>query len=169
VTKTTIKATWEGDGFKPLPRFAKVADATYTVGEIYVIEAHPERSMASHKHYFARLQELWENLPEALSTLYPTTHILREHALIATGFCNSTSEVFSTNVDALRAAALMRGGEQYKVVTVEKRAVIVHTAMSQAVLMMDPDRFQRSKQRVLEYVEALVSIPAGERQQEGAA
>jgi hypothetical protein len=157
-----IKAKWEGDVFRPLPRFASLADQNYTVGEIYVLDAQSERSKASHRHYFARLKELWQNLPEELATLYPTVDILRAHALIQAGYNNSIAETFETAGDALKVAAFLRKNE-YCLVVVKKRVVIVYTAKSQAELQMDPDTFQKSKNAVLEFAEALVATPVTER------
>jgi hypothetical protein len=60
-----ILMTWDGETMTPLNRtWAGRADKQFVVGETYFVEAMHERSMASHRQYFASLNEAWRNLPE---------------------------------------------------------------------------------------------------------
>ena len=58
---------WEGDAFRPLRRHAKDCDARFVIGERYRIDVVEQRSEASHRSFFASVNEAWLNLPEDIA------------------------------------------------------------------------------------------------------
>jgi hypothetical protein len=95
-----IPFTWDGDAMVPLARFAKLADKQFVVGLTYPLAVQEERSGISHKHYFARVHDLWLNLPDAIATEWATSDMLRKHALIMTGWHKERRVALSSPAEA---------------------------------------------------------------------
>lgn len=145
---------WDGDVMRPLnPR---VANRQYAVGEVYRLEHREDRSAASHAHYFAMLNEAWQNLPERLSAQFPDPERLRKYALCMTGWRDERSIVCSSRAEARRLAAFIMPMDDYAIVSVNEAAVVVWTAKSQSVRAMGKAAFQKSKDDVLGYVSSLI-------------
>ena len=51
----------------PLPRFRKLCDELYTVGEQYPLVPMMARNMNQHRAYFASLNDIFDNLAEELT------------------------------------------------------------------------------------------------------
>lgn len=149
---------WGGDAMTPLSRFAKVADKQFVVGERYRMKAVEERSLISHRHYFAQLHEDWLNLPEDISADFPTQEHLRKWALIKSGYANKRSVVCDSKSEALRVAGFVEPMDCYAVVTVEGSVVTVYTAQSQSIKSMGKEKFQKSKTDVLDFVSAMIGV-----------
>lgn len=64
---TPIPFAWDGFAMVPLASFRKRADAQFVIGERYILVEQNERSMRSHRHYFASVHEGWLNLPEHMA------------------------------------------------------------------------------------------------------
>lgn len=151
---------WDGEVMKPWPRFHNVVNAEYVVGQSYPLVTVEHRSQASHNHYFARLTDLWANLPERIAVQFPSEDHLRAHALCMTGYRNERQFVCSSNAEALRLAAFLRPVNEYAIISVAGHAVVEWTAQSQSKKAMGKDRFQKSKDDVLNYVEDLIGVKA---------
>lgn len=162
MTSPAIVYSWDGDGMVPLQRFAKIADKQFVVGEQYRMEAVEERSLISHRHYFASLHEDWLNLPEDISDDFPTQEHLRKWALIKCGYANKRSVVCDSKSEALRVAGFVEPMDCYAVVTVEGSVVTVYSAQSQSVKSMGKDNFQKSKTDVLDFVSAMIGVKPSE-------
>lgn len=158
---TPIPCTWDGEAMRPLARFAKRCDQEFVVGECYAVSVEHERSQASHRQYFAALNDAWLNLPET-DERFPTSEHLRKWALIQCGFCDERSAVFQSAEDARKAAALIAPADDYAVVVHSGPVVKVYTAKSQSVRAMGKDDFQKSKQAVLELVSNLSGTGAAD-------
>lgn len=143
---------WQGDGFAPLPRHAKECDARYVVGAVYALEEIQERSAASHKQFFAAVNEGWKNLPDEAAERFPTPDALRKFALIKTGYRDERSIQCASRPEALRVAAFIRPMDEFAVVTVTGATVTVFTAKSQSMKAMGKVEFQHSKTSVLDYI-----------------
>ena len=153
---TVLPFTWEGDCFVPLKRFAAAADKQYVVGQEYILQARELRSLASHNHTFAALTDMWANLPEELTEMFPTPEHLRKHALIMTGWRNERHFAASTPEEALKFAAFLRPADEYALVTTKDNVVVEWTAKSMSYASMDRKTFQRAKDDVLGFVENLI-------------
>ncbi len=153
---------WDGEVMRPWPRFHNVVNAEYVVGQSYPLVTVEGRSLASHNHYFARLTDLWETLPERTAVQFPSVDHLRAHALCMTGHRNERQFVCASNAEALRLAAFLRPVNEYAIISVNECAVVEWTAQSQSRKAMGKDRFQKSKDDVLAFAEELVGVKATE-------
>lgn len=161
--------TWEGDGFRPLPRFAKQCDAEFAIGERYSLQEIEERSAASHAHYFAAINDGWASLPEHYGDRFPTPEHLRKWCLIKAGYSDSQTFAASSKAEALRLAAFIRPIDEFSVVTVTEATVTRFTAKSQSNKAMGKAEFQASKTRVLEIIAGMIGVDRRELPKEAAA
>lgn len=152
-----------------VPLRPKLADRDFTIGEAYHLEVVEERSAKSHRHYFASLNEAWQNLPDTALERLPTSEHLRKFALIKTGYHDSKSIVASSKAEAQRLAAFVRPAEEFVIITVEGATVTVFTAKSQSQKAMGKEMFQASKDAVLSYVSDLIGVDRQELEHSRAA
>lgn len=151
-------ATWDGEAFAPLPRYAKECDAAFVIGERYRVEFIEERSAKSHRQYFASLKEGFDNLPEEIADRYLSVEHLRKAALCATGFCNEMQIACASKAEALRTVATIKALDSYAICAVRDSVVFVRTAHSQSTRAMGREKFEASKQAVLSYVAGLIGV-----------
>ena len=155
--------TWNGEAM--LPYHAKQADKYFTIGERYLLVEAKQRSANSHSHYFAALNDAWENLPEQMIDNFPTIEHLRKFALIRTGYHDSQSIVCANKAEAQRVAAFVKNAEDFAVTVVTEATVTRYTAKSQSRKAMGNEDFQKSKQAVLDYVATLIGSNTAELSQ----
>ncbi len=153
---------WSGEAMTPLPRFAKDADRRFVVGMRYVLDEIQERSAATHRHYFASVNEGWSNLPEAIADRFPTAESLRKFCLIKAGFHNHRSIVASSKAEARRIASFIKPMDEFAVVTVSECVIHVYTAMSQSHRAMGKQEFARSKEAVLAIIDDMLGVKPGD-------
>lgn len=132
------------------PRYPKIADKHYVIGETYALMPYEGRSEASHRHFFACVKSAWDNLPEALALQYPTPEVLRKKALIQAGFANSHTFTCASKAEALRLVAFLTPVDEFAVITTAGTTVTRWTARSQSMRAMGKEDFQKSKDAVLE-------------------
>lgn len=149
---------WDGEAMQPEHRFAPLCDRQYVVGERYTLIPHEERSDASHRQYFAEVNEVWKNLPDELAQRFPTPEHLRKWCLIRCGYADSRSVVCASDTEAERIAAFLRPMDAYAVIVPNGPVVTVYTAQSQAKAAMNKQKFQQSKHDVLEFLAELIRI-----------
>lgn len=154
-----IAFRWDGEAMLPAaPAFARRADKQYTVGETYVLLPHQPRSTQSHNHYFAALADAWENLPEEHAEQFPTPEHLRKRALIDCGYFNEEAIDCGSNSVAIRVASHVRKQDDFALIYVRDRFVIIRTAKSQSLKAMGRAAFQKSKQDVLDLIASMVGV-----------
>lgn len=141
---------------KMVPRSKAQADRHYVEGETYALEEYNARSINSHNHFFASLTDAWTNLPEALADTYPSIEHFRKRLLIQAGFCDEQKTVFSTEKDAIKAAAIAWQRDDYCVADVQGNVLTIWTAKSQSMRAMGRADFQKSKSAVLELAASLI-------------
>jgi hypothetical protein len=159
---------WDGECFKPIPRHAKEADKRFVIGEHYALDHIEERSLKSHRQYFASIRECWLNLPNHIAATFTTAEHLRKHALIRTGFFDKRSIQAANKTEALRLAAFIRPMDEYAIVTVSGSLVECFTAKSQSHRAMPKGEFQASKTAVLEWIAALIDVAPAALEKAGA-
>lgn len=160
-TPPPIPMQWDGEHFAPAsPRWAALCDQHFVVGQVYPLEVREERSPASHRGYFAAINEAHQNLSEEQTARWPTPDHLRRFALIKTGYADERSVVCPTEAVARRMAAFMRPLDSYAVIECAGCVVRAWTAKSQSMRAMDKATFQRSKTAVLEYAASLIGTTA---------
>ena len=160
MTSLPIMAEWDGEGFRPLPRFRKQCDAEFVVGERYRLETVEERSAASHRAYFATVNEAWANLPEDQADRFPTPTHLRKFALIKCGFADERQIVCRSAAEAVRLSAFIAPMDAYALVVARGPVVTVWCAKSQSLRAMNKDEFLRSQNAVREFIAAMIGVPA---------
>lgn len=151
---------WDGEAMIPLRRFHNIANAEFTVGERYRMEAQEQRSLVSHAHYFATLNDIWLSLPERYGDAIPSVEHMRKWALIRTGYRDERSIVCASKAEAKRIAAFVKPMDDFAIVVVNEATVSVFTAKSQSMKAMGGKEFQRSKEAVLEYCQAMLEPDA---------
>lgn len=162
MTGAPIQFRWDGEAMHPASQFwAKKADQEFVVGEVYKLVEHHDRSGASHNHYFAAVQNGFDNLPDQMRGEYPTSEHLRKKALIRTGYRDERDIVLPTKADAERVAAFMRPMDEYAIVVPVNCVVRVWTAKTQKKSAMDAKEFQKSKQAVLDFIDDLLGVEPG--------
>lgn len=149
---------WAGGVMTPVRRFANECDRHFVVGERYILAAQEERSAASHRQYFASLNDIWMSLPDDQAERFPTMTTLRKFALIKCGYANSRQYVAASKAEALRVAAFMNTTAEYSIIVVNCAVVTEWTAMSQNMRTMDKVQFQESKTAVLDYCAGLIGV-----------
>lgn len=154
---------YEGEGeFKPATDYwGRRADQSYVVGEVYRLVAHEDRSQASHNHYFASLQNGFDNLPDAMRDQFPTVEHMRKKLLIRAGYADERSIVCASKAEAQRMAAFIRPIDEYAIVSVREAVVRVFTAQSQNMRAMGAKAFQESKQAVLDQLDDMLGVDRG--------
>lgn len=164
MTTIPLLFRYEGEGeFRPAaPYWGQRADKSYVVGEVYRLVTHEERSQASHNHYFATIQNGFDNLPDAMRDQFPTAEHLRKKLLIRAGYADERSIVCASKAEARRMAAFIRPIDEYAVVSASECVVRVFTAQSQSKTAMGAKRFQESKQAVLDQLDDLLGVERGD-------
>lgn len=156
--------TWNGDAMEPLPRFTKLCNQTFAVGETYPLVVQETRSQQTHNHFFASVHEAWSNLPENIAEQFPTADHLRKYALIKAGYRDERSIVVRSAAEAQQLAAFIKPMDDYAIVTATAAMVTVYTAKSQSMRAMGGKEFQASKQAVLDVIAGLIGVSADELQ-----
>ncbi len=145
---------WDGEAM--IPRSPRLADKHYVVGEFYRMVPHEDRSMRSHRYYFASVNEAWKNLPEHLAERFPTAEHLRKYALIRAGYRDERSIAAASKAEAQRVAAFIKPMDEYAIVRVSEAVVTVYTAKSQSMRAMGKKAFGESKEAVLDILSAMI-------------
>lgn len=156
-----ILMTWTGNSLVPVgDRWAQSASKQLTAGERYLVKEANQRSGRSHNHYFACINHAWQNLPESMAHLphCNSAEHLRKFALIACGFRNVEHHLCSSKEEAERWALRIRPLDEFAIVHVDGNSVVRMTAESQSKKDMGPDRFQDSKQKVMEYLADQIGV-----------
>lgn len=154
----TAMFTWTGEAMLPMPRHLAECQSRYKVGARYRLGEVEPRSRASHNHYFASIEEAWNNLPEAMAGRWPTPDHLRKWALVQAGYRDERTYLAPSKADALRLASFITPMDSYAVIAPIGKVVHVMTAWSQREAAMGKKVFQESKQQVLDIVWALVGM-----------
>src|SRR5262245_10190395 len=152
-------ARWNGEALVPCKGHAMQCAAELVTGRVYRLALVEERSMQSHRHYFAAITEAWRNMSDAMINLFPTPEHLRKYALIKSGYCDVQTVAAGTSVAARQLAKFLRRVDDYLLVVVNGRMVTVYRAKSQSVRAMGRADFQKSKDAVLEVVSSLIDVP----------
>ncbi len=161
MSEQPLLLTWTGEELRPAsPWWVKKANEQLIVGERYLVETLHERSAASHRHYFAAINEAFQNLPDEMRERFATSEALRKYALIKAGFRDERSVVCQSYAEALRIAAFVRPLDDHAIVSVSGATVVVLTAKSQSFRAMGKRDFQRSKDEVLRVIAELVGVSA---------
>lgn len=151
-----IPFQWDGEAMVPKSGFQAKCDGQYVVGEVYTLAPHESRSQRSHNHYFACVNEAWLNLPETVAGQFPTSEHLRKFALCMTGYCTTKLTVAANNSEAAGLVALINSMSNFAIVSLDGCNVTTLLPDSQSLKAMGKERFQQSKDDVLDYLSAMI-------------
>jgi hypothetical protein len=154
-----LPMVWTEDGvFKPLERYNKRADQQYAVGEVYHVTIEEERSVVSHRSYFAELKRIHDNLPDHLAQEFPSVESFRKRALIRTGYFTMRHVPCSSERQAAMVASMLGDIDEYALIEVRGTVVQMYRAKSQSVQNMKKEEFEDSKRKVLELGARLIGV-----------
>jgi hypothetical protein len=154
-----IPCIWTGAVYQPLnARFVAKAAEAHGAGEVVTLAPVEDRSAASHRQYFASINEAWQNLPDDLAERYPTADHLRKAALIRAGYRDERTFACNSRKEAIRLAAFLRPIDDYALVTLSGTVVVVYTAKSQSMRAMGKATFEKSKDDVLNALAAMIGV-----------
>ena len=171
----------------PRPRYAAQAAHQFLLGEEYVLDEVDERSMASHKQYFAALKSGYDNLPENVGfrtkadgsfvldgsgnriPRWRTPEHYRKWLLIECGFYDEREIEEETKFGATRLAKALPAllawiwpDEAYVRIFIRDTKVVVQRAKSQSLRAMKTKKaFEESKKAVLDLNDSLTGVEPG--------
>lgn len=159
---TPLRYMGEGE-FKATSAYhARALDKALVVGEVLTWEQIEVRSLESHKHFFAAVHDAWLNLPETISTEFPSSEHLRKFCLIKAGFCTVTKIACMTNREAVKLITSVSEMDGFAVCEVAGNIATVYRAHSQSMKAMGQKKFQESKTAVLEILSAMIGAEVRE-------
>lgn len=153
-----IPMMFDGEAFRPLPNFLRLARQHYGEGEIVSMLRHEERSSATHRHFFSCVNDAWHSLPEALAESFSSADALRKFALIQTGHRDVSTTVCMFKTEAHRLAATMQQADDYAVIVVDGKLVTRMTAKSMDMKSMNKAEFARAKEDVLAFLADMIGV-----------
>ena len=163
--RAPIECHWDNDGqvFRPTsPYQARRAAKDYGDGEVVRLVELPERSTASHQHFFASVEDAHASLPPLMAERFPSPEHLRKYALVKSGHCYSDSMVCSSHAEAARIASFVRARDEFSLVTVSKNVVTRYVPKSQSYRSMGKEEFAKSKDDVLRVIAELLDVSKSE-------
>ena len=106
---------WDGKVFHPIGNDARRrAKTLLTTGDRYVATFNLQRSERSHHHYFAALEELFNNLPEGIANEFFKREHFRKRGLIETGWRNEEQYLMGSERDAMTMASVSTQSERLR-------------------------------------------------------
>jgi hypothetical protein len=120
------------------------------------------RSEKSHDHFFARVADCWETLPDNLKERFPNAEHLRKWALVKSGYCNEITFVMDYPDSLPSVVRLVRHLDPYAVIVPRSDVVSVYTAKSQSKKDMGAKDFQESKDAVFRVISELLGTDVSE-------
>ena len=127
-----------------------------------VLKDKKARSRKSHDHFFARVAECWDTMPDETKERFPSAEHLRKWCLVKSGYCAVRHFVMGSEKDAKTLARAVRYSDSYAVVVVTIDMVSVYTAKSQSVPAMGAKDFQESKDAVFRVISELLGTDVSE-------
>lgn len=157
-----LRVMWKGGVFLPENRMIRSCEREFGEGEIITFERNEDRDMNSHRHYFASIKMVWDNLPEEKISDFPTPEHLRKKLLILAGWADEKTLVCDSAQEAAVVAAFIAPIDDFSIVTVKGNVVVRYSAKSQSVAAMGRDVFQQSKWAVLNLAADLIGVSSSE-------
>lgn len=135
-------------------------------GETVMVSIERARSPQSHRHQFAWIKDAWASLPEHLQDMpwAETPETLRKHALVATGYHQTTIVDCGGVATAQRIKGVLLAAETkahgYAIAQVRGPVLTVWTPESQSLRAMGRERFQASKTAIMDWIAAQLGVTA---------
>lgn len=151
-----IVCRWIDGVFRPLPPFQKQAERQFVDGENYWVEPMSDRSMESHRHYFACLKTAFDNLPEKYGRRWRTIEEFRHWALIQSGWCTTRTALCKSDDEVHRRVNEELRYNPDAEIVIDHHTVTIRSAVSQARKALGKRKFEQSKQDVLAVVSKVI-------------
>lgn len=157
----------------PNKRWAKIAAKQFREGEEHPMVVLEPRTRASHSHFFAVLNEGFQQLPEDIAPRFPTPEHLRHWLLIEAGWCTEAEyDASDWGIKSEREfgkwsqnmAVILRKNSPFCRIYPSYPKLIVRDAMSQSAGAMDSHTFEASKRAVLDMLSGLIGVRTSELQ-----
>lgn len=146
----------------PLVRYGNVAGRQFTEGEEYPLVVLEARTRASHNHFFASVEEAFENLPETVAGRWPTSEHMRKWVLIEVGYFDEKEFECPDEAFAKRLGTFIRTEDSFARISFHRVGkgfkLIVRRAKSQSAAAMAKEQFEASKRDCLDYLAAMVDV-----------
>lgn len=142
----------------PHQRFADLCKRQYELDGDYALARIENRSRASHNHYFAALNDAFDNLPEVWAKKFPTSEHMRKWVLVTEGYRHEEVHDFDTEKDAKQFALAIRRRDEFSVIKRAGAQVMIWSAKSQDHRSMGKQEFEDSKKAVLDYVAGVIGV-----------
>lgn len=142
----------------PHQRFGDLCKRQYALDEDYALARIENRSKASHNHYFAALNDAFDNLPEVWANKFPTSEHMRKWVLITEGYRHEEVHDFDTEKDAKHFAISIRRRDEFSVIKRVGAQVLIWSAKSQDHRSMKKQEFEDSKKAVLDYLAEVIGV-----------
>ena len=123
--------------------------------------------MASHRAYFAAINEGFKNLPHSYAARFPSADFLRRWLLIECGWCEEKEFECVSPKHAKALRTFIRTEDAYVRINSHPTIVIVRKAKSQSLAAMGKNDFEASKRDTLDLLESMVNVPKGTLMREG--
>jgi len=146
----------------PLPRFQRMFDEMYAVGEEHAVAISEERSMSSHRGYFAQIKEAYDNLAEEYANGFPSPEHLRAAALVEAGYCTEANYVMDSPKEAKALGIALRRMSPLAIIRISGNVVKHFEAESQSCAAMKREKFEASKRAVLQIVASMARTTPAE-------
>ncbi len=146
----------------PLPRFQRMFDEIYEVNEEYPVIISEERSMSSHRGYFAQLKEAFDNLAEEYANGFPSPEHMRAAALVEAGYCTESNYVMDNAKEARALGIALRRMSPLAIIRISGNVVKHFEAESQSCAAMKKEKFEASKRAVLRIVASMARTTPAE-------
>lgn len=155
-----------GDGLKPVARHRDLFARLFEAGKRYLLIEFNERSRDTHDHFFATVTGYWHQWPENYERELPSPDHLRKHALIRTGHYIQS---VMAHASAMTAAAYVRDFlhyVDYAEGSISGATTVMRIAKTQRKKVMEAVEFQKSKQDVLDFCQAVTGIAPEDMERE---
>jgi hypothetical protein len=157
-----IACVWTGEHFIPLPRFKRLCNQQFEVNEEYALIPSEDRSMSSHRGYFAQIREAFDNLAEEYANGYPSPEHMRAAALVEAGYCTESNYVMDSPKEARQLGIALRRMSPLAIIRISGNVVKHFEAESQSCAAMKKEKFEASKKAVLAIVASMARTTPAE-------
>ncbi len=150
----------------PQGKFQNIGKRQFATDEVYPMVVLEARSRSSHNHYFAALNEGYENLHESVSARWENVEHFRAWALIEAKFFHEEEHVFENPEEALefgkRIGQFAKRHKTYVRIIRSGNRVLIRDAKSQSAANMAKAEFEESKRAVLDILATFTGASAAE-------
>lgn len=108
--------------------------------------------------FFANLHETWASLPDHMRQRFPSSEVLRKHALCAVGHCDVLRVTAGSKTAAFDVANAFRFKDRYCITNINGSVVDVLTARSMARRALPKEQFRAVAEQVNQWIAEQTAI-----------